>query len=64
MKELRLLRSVAIRLGVTLLVEWIPTEENVEADRLSRTLEWLDAEDWSLSVKVRGFFLVFYSGFP
>lgn len=44
--ELRRLYGVASDLGVTLEAEWIPTAQNVQADKLSRAR---DSTDWRLA---------------
>lgn len=44
-EEVRRLHAVAQGLGVTLEAEWIPTAENVWADKLNRAKE---STDWQL----------------
>jgi len=43
--ELRRFRAVSQQLGVTLEAEWIPTAQNVWADKLGRAR---DSKDWTL----------------
>ena len=48
------IHDVCKRKGISLNVQWIPREENKEADRLSRIANELDTDDWGLTSEFFG----------